>query len=268
MFEHMKNFLHFRTMYEHINIHDLTMESLVIDHKSVLPLHLQVEEMLRKLIAEPEYQNGKLLPNEVHIAQKLGISRNTVRQAANKLVHENLLIRKKGVGTKVAKNNISTKLNKWASFTHEMDEKGVVFKNYSIKVSSAVPDEEVCSLFNISKTTKVIKLERLRGLNKGPIVDFISYFHPRIGLTEKEDFSKPLYETLEKDHHITVAVSKESISAIVANKRLAEKLNIKIGAPILFRKRVVCDPGDRPIEYNLGYYRADSFTYTIDIARD
>ena len=244
------------------------MESFAIDHKSVLPLHLQVEEMLRKLIAQPEYQKGKLLPNEVHIAKRLGISRNTVRQAANKLVHEQLLIRKKGVGTKVAKNNITTKLNKWTSFTHEMDEKGVVFKNYSLKVSCVVADKEICSLFNISERTKVIKLERLRGLNKGPVVYFISYFHPRIGLTVKEDFTKPLYETLEKDHHVSVAVSKEGISAILANKKFAEKLNIRIGDPILLRKRVVCDPGDRPIEYNLGYYRADSFTYTIDIAKD
>ena len=244
------------------------MDIITIDHKSALPLHMQVEEMLRKMIGQPEYQNGKLLPNEVMIANKLGISRNTVRQAANKLVHEKLLVRKKGVGTKVAKNSITTKLNKWTSFTHEMDEKGVVFKNYSLKVSRVSPDKDVKQFFNIGDDAKVIKLERLRGLNKGPVVYFISYFHPRVGLTENEDFSKPLYETLEKDHHVTVAVSKESISAILANKRLAEKLSIDEGAPILFRKRLVCDPGDRPIEYNLGYYRADSFTYTIDIARD
>ena len=244
------------------------MEPFIIDHKSILPLHLQVEEILRRLIKQPEYQNGKLLPNEVLIAKKLGISRNTVRQATNKLVYEQLLIRKKGVGTKVAKNNITTKLNKWTSFTHEMDEKGVVFKNYTVKVSSVVPDKEIRQLFNIDEDIKVIKLERLRGLDKGPVVYFISYFHPRVGLTEKEDFTKPLYEKLEKEHHVTVAVSKEGISAILANKKLADKLNISVGDPILFRKRVVCDPGDRPIEYNLGYYRADSFTYTIDIARD
>jgi GntR family transcriptional regulator len=179
-----------------------------------------------------------------------------------------LLVRKKGVGTKVAKNAITTRLNKWTSFTHEMDEKGVIFRNYTVKVSVALPDKEIRQLFNIGEGVKVIKLERLRGLSKGPIVYFVSYFHPRIGLTEKEDFSKPLYETLERDHHVTVAVSKESISAILANKKFAEKLNIGEGDPILFRKRVVCDPGDRPIEYNLGYYRADSFTYTIDIAKD
>jgi GntR family transcriptional regulator len=244
------------------------MESFVINHKSPLPLHIQVEAMLRNLIELPEYQNGKMFPNEVHIAKKLGISRNTVRQATNKLVYERLLVRKKGVGTRVAKNNITTRLNKWTSFTHEMDEKGVSFKNYTVKVSSVFPDKEIQQLFKIADGVKVIKLERLRGLEKGPIVYFISYFHPATGLTEKEDYSQPLYEKLEKEHHITVAVSKEGISAILANKKLAAKLNISKGDPILFRKRVVCDPGDRPIEYNLGYYRADSFTYTIDIAKD
>ncbi len=238
-----------------------------IDHASLLPLHVQVENMLRKLIEKPEYQNGKLLPNEISLAKKLGISRSTVRQATNKLVYERLLIRKKGVGTKVAKNNISTKLDKWTSFTHEMDAKGMVFKNYSIMVTMVVPDKEIQQLFNIREGVKVLKLERLKGPDSGPVVDFISYFHPRTGLSPKDDFSKPLYETLEKDHHIVAAVSKEGISAILADSRLSKKLNIKVGDPILFRKRVVCDPGDRPIEYNIGYYRADRFTYTIDIAR-
>jgi len=231
------------------------------------PLHVQVEDMLRRLIEKPEYQNGMLLPNEINIAKRLGISRSTVRQATNKLVYERLLIRKKGVGTKVAKNNISTKLNKWTSFTHEMDEKGVVFKNYSIKVAMVVPDKEIQRLFNIAEGEKVVKMERLKGPDSGPVVHFISYFHPRTGLTADDDFSKPLYETLERDHNIVASVSKEGISAILADSRISKMLNVAVGDPILFRKRVVCDPGDRPIEYNLGYYRADRFTYTIDIAR-
>jgi GntR family transcriptional regulator len=243
------------------------MDIIEIDHASALPLHVQVEEMLRRMIEKPEYQNGKLLPNEINLAKKLGISRSTVRQATNKLVYERLLVRKKGVGTKVAKNNITTKLNKWTSFTHEMDEKGMVFRNYSIKVSMIVPDKEIQQLFGIKDGVKVLKMERIKGPDSGPVVQFISYFHPRTGLTAEDDFSKPLYETLEKDHHIVAAVSKEGISAILADSKLSKLLNVKLGDPILFRKRVVCDPGDRPIEYNLGYYRADRFTYTIDIEK-
>ena len=243
------------------------MKTLRIDHESTIPLHSQVEVLLRKLIENPEYQNGKMLPKEVDIAKRLGISRNTVRQATNKLVYESLLVRKKGVGTRVAKNNITTKLNKWVSFTHEMDEKGVAFKTYNLKVSWTPADKQISELFDIPKKTRLLKLERIRGVQTGPIVYFISYFHPRIELTGKEDFSKPLYEMLEMEHHTIAAISKEGISAILADQELSKKLHINEGDPVLFRKRIVCDPGDRPIEYNLGYYRADSFTYTIDIER-
>src|SRR5690606_25990762 len=86
-----------------------------IDHNSPLPLQGQVENLLRKLIESPAYQNGKLLPKEVELAKRLGISRNTIRQATNKLEHENLLVRKKGVGTRAVKKTVSTRLNNWLS---------------------------------------------------------------------------------------------------------------------------------------------------------
>lgn len=59
-----------------------------IDHDSNKPLHLQAEEILRNLIDSEEYKNGKFLPNEVELSQTLNISRNTLRQAINKLVFE------------------------------------------------------------------------------------------------------------------------------------------------------------------------------------
>jgi len=238
-----------------------------LDHNSGVPLHLQVEQLMRDLIKKPEYQEGKLLPKEMELAKRLGISRNTVRQATNKLEHENLLVRKKGVGTRVVKQTLSTRLSNWTSFSEEMYSKGVHFVNYRINVEWIKADKEVAFALQIEEGREVLKMERLRGLDKGPFVNFISFFHPRIGLTGKEDFSRQLYEILENDYSTIPSISKERINAIKATKSLAKLLNVNPGSPILFRKRLVCDPGDRPIEYNLGYYRADSFTYEIDIKR-
>ncbi|WP_461534105.1 GntR family transcriptional regulator [Sinomicrobium sp.] len=238
-----------------------------VDHHNGIPLHLQVEQLLRELIEKPEYKEGKLLPKEVELAKMLGISRNTVRQATNKLEHEKLLIRKKGVGTRVVKQTLSTKLSNWASFSEEMHSKGVEFVNYQINVSWVAADSEVATALQIEEGREVLRMERLRGLDKGPFVNFISFFHPRIGLTGKEDFSRHLYTILERDYATIPSVSKERINAIQATRKLAELLDVKPGSPLLFRRRLVCDPGDRPIEYNLGYYRADSFTYEIDIKR-
>ena len=52
-----------------------------IDHSSDKPLHIQAEEILRRLIESEEYKNGKLFPNEVELSEQLHISRNTLRQA-------------------------------------------------------------------------------------------------------------------------------------------------------------------------------------------
>jgi GntR family transcriptional regulator len=238
-----------------------------IDHDSPIPLHVQVETLMRQLINSPTYQNGKMLPKEIELAKRLGISRNTIRQATNKLEHENLLVRKKGVGTRAVKNAVSTRLNNWLSFSEEMHSKGVEFVNFDIKVSWVNADADVANTLQIDEGKKVLKLERLRGVAKGPFVYFISYFHPRVGLTGKEDFTRHLYEIMEQEHATIASISKEKINAIGAPTDVAKKLSIKKGDPVLFRKRVVCDPGDRPVEYNLGYYRGDSFTYEIDIKR-
>lgn len=58
------------------------------------------------MIQQEEYRKGKLLPNEVELSKELNISRNTLRQAINRLVFEGLLIRKKGYGTTVAPQNV------------------------------------------------------------------------------------------------------------------------------------------------------------------
>ncbi len=240
---------------------------LEIDHSSTTPLHLQVEELLRKIIAMPEYQQGKLLPNELKLSRQLGISRNTLRQATNKLVYEGMLVRKKGVGTVVSKP-VDSKAKNWMSFSQEMRSKGVQVVNYSLKLSWEVPSDDVLNFFACEEGTKLLKMERVRGNEESPFVYFISYFSPAIGLTGEEDFTMPLYEMLDKDHAVVAKLSIEEITAMAANETISEKLNMSTGLPILKRKRFVYDPGRRPIEYNIGYYKSDSIVYTVESERE
>ncbi|WP_349317079.1 GntR family transcriptional regulator [Chitinophaga sp. MM2321] len=220
------------------------------------------------MIKDQQYADGKFLPNEVQLAKQLAISRSTLRHALNKLVYEGLLVRKKGVGTKVAAPTISSKSKNWLSFTQEMNARGIAIKNFELHVTWVTPDENIANFFEISPTKKILKLERLRGKTEGPFVYFISYFHPRVGLTGEEDFKRQLYDILEKDYMVIATLSKEEISAKTADKFIAAKLELEPGSPILFRKRFVYDQGERPIEYNVGYYRADSFVYTVESRRE
>lgn len=238
-----------------------------IDHNSPIPLHLQAETLLRQLILEEKYQNGTTIPNEVSLASMLSISRTTLRIAINKLVMEGLLIRKKKAGTRVATGAVSSKSNNWLSFSQEMRLRGIPIKNFELHVSWELPDLQLANFFEIPKDQQVLKMERVRGRPEEPFVFFVSYFHPRVGLTPDDDFKRPLYELLETEHSIIATLSKEEIRAIGADARIAEKLMIPAESPVLFRKRFVFDQAEQPIEYNLGYYKADSFIYTVESRR-
>jgi len=251
-----------------MSAHDLSSRKYAIDHKSPVPLHAQAEALLRNMIEEPEFREGGFLPNEVDLAKRLGISRNTIRQALNKLVYEGLLIRKKGVGTTVADRNVNSKVSNWLSFTDEMKAKGLEPFTFDISITREIPHKDVLQVFGIQEDKQIIKLERLRGLKDNPFVYFYSYFHPRVGLSGEEDFSRQLYDLLEQDYSTIAFLSREEISARAADAILAEKLGMKEGDPVLVRKRVVYDPGNRPFEYNVGFYRADSFVYTIESERE
>jgi GntR family transcriptional regulator len=215
-----------------------------------------------------KFRNGAFLPKEVELANRLGVSRNTIRQATNKLEHEGLIVRKKGIGTRVAeKKGLLTGLDHWYSFTQEMQEKGILVTNLQLKVEWVTANETIRRFFNLDPDKKVLKLSKLKGEESGePIVYFESWFHPRIGVTEKDDFDRPLYGMLEERYGVVVRRSSENIGARAAGA-LARKLKVAPTFPVLFRERFVYDAGDRPVEYNLGYYRSDKFTYSIDIKK-
>lgn len=238
---------------------------LELDPNSSKPLHLQAEELLRTMIQQEEYRGkGKLLPNEVELSKALNISRNTLRQAINKLVFEGLLIRKKGYGTTVAPQNVMSNARNWMSFSQEMHAQGMVVQNFELHVSRKAAPTAAAEFLGAAEGEKLLCLERLRGRPGLPFVYFISYFNPAIPMTGEEDMTVPLYENLRKNYGIVVKTSREMICARSANAELAGKLDIKEGDPMLVRKRFVLDAEDKPVEYNVGYYRADSFTYSIE----
>lgn len=238
-----------------------------IEHSSPVPLHQQAENLLRELIKKEEYQNGKLLPSEVELAEMLKISRNTLRHAINKLVYEGLLIRKKRIGTRVSTNKVISGANNWLSFSQEMKILGIEVHNFEMHISWAAPSKEAISFFNIKNEKKILKMERLRGKRELPFVYFISEFNPNIPFNGSENFNQPLYELLENNFGIVVKTSIEEISADSAGDFIGRKLLINPNEPILIRKRFVLDNNNEPVEFNTGFYRADSFTYTIECER-
>jgi GntR family transcriptional regulator len=86
-------------------------------------------------------------------------------------------------------------------------------------------------------------------------------------MTGKEDFMMPLYEMMEKEFNIIAMKSHEELTAIIPDKVIAEKLDISKKNAVLLRQRQVFDHSGMPIEYNVGYYIGEIFTYTLESER-
>jgi GntR family transcriptional regulator len=240
-------------------------DSLRLDPKNPLPLHAQAEEKLRLLIQQPEYRDGGLLPDEVSLSNSLGISRNTLRAALGRLVTEGRLERKAGVGTRVVEPRVQSGVGAWHSFTREMEAKGIKVETYSAKARLVPASLAVAQALRIGVGIEVLCLDRVRGWESRPEADFQSFFHPRLGLTKEEDFSKPLYELIRERRGVVADQSLEEFVAVGADRRLAHLLGVPKGTPLLRRERTVLDNGQRPMEYAIVHYRCDRFRLTLNL---
>lgn len=239
-----------------------------LDPSSPLPLHAQAEELLRSMIEQPEYVNGGLLPDEVTLASQLGISRNTLRSAIGRLVMQGRLERKAGFGTRVAEPRVNSGVGAWHSFTREMEEKGIRVETYSTKVEELAAPPDVALALRISEDAQILSLHRVRGWDGRPEVEFRSYFHPRVKLSLEEDFDQPLYQLIREKTKLVADESREKLTAVAADRRLAKVLDVPIGEPLLRRDRLVLDTARRPIEFAVVHYRCERFHLTLNLRHE
>ena len=242
--------------------------ALRLDRESAMPLHAQAQQLLRQLINQPEYVAGALLPDEVSLASRLGISRGTLRAGIERLVYEGVLERRAGVGTRVRPRHAESGIAAWRSFSREMARKGIQVENYTQKFTPVMAEGEPARALQIAPGTKVWRLDRVRGWDGQPVLQTRSWFHPRLGLTGKEDFSKPLYEVIEAETGAVAEVAHEELLAVSANAAVAKLLRIRPGEPLLLRSHSVFDAGGRPIEFAEVHYVSSRFILTLELRRE
>lgn len=241
------------------------LQGLRLDPRSSLPLHAQAEQALRALLARPTQAPGSLLPDEVSLANAMGVSRNTLRAAIARLVQEGRLDRKAGVGTRVVEPRVHSGVGAWQSFTREMESKGIKVETYSMSARMVGIPADRAGRLHLETGTAVLCLNRVRGWEGRPVVHFLSYLHPRLGLMVDDDFNQPLYALIQERSGVIADQSNEELTAVVADRRLARVLAVRPGAPLLQRTRTVFDTRRQPLEHSVVHYRGDQFELSLTL---
>jgi GntR family transcriptional regulator len=193
---------------------------------SFRPLYRQVRDLLVQRFADGVWRGGEVLPAEPEIAADLGVSQGTVRKALDEMAVENLLIRRQGRGTYVARYDEDRILFQF--FKLVPDTSARVFPESKIlDVDVELADAPAVAVLGLRAGARVVRIRRLRSL-AGQVCIFEAIRLPKAlfpGI-EKRDLPNNLYELYRAEFGVTIVNATEKLKAVRAPRQVARHLAI------------------------------------------
>jgi GntR family transcriptional regulator len=229
------------------------------------PLYRQAKDVLLRRIAEGAWQPGQVLPSEFEIAADLGVSQGTVRKALDEMTAENLLVRRQGRGTFVARHDDERILFQFFKLTRDVGERRFPESRIlDVRVVRASP--EARTRLGLAAGDKIVQIERVRSLaGVTCVAEGMVLPHKLFPGIEGRDLPNNLYELYAAGFGVTVARANERLKAVAATVRTAKHLDVAPGTPLLSVDRVALDVGGSPVEWRVSLCRTDEFHYLCDL---
>ncbi|MDA8369316.1 MAG: GntR family transcriptional regulator [Nocardiopsaceae bacterium] len=239
--------------------------SIALDRNSPVPLYFQVAQELEERIRTGTLPAGTRLENEIVLADRLGLSRPTLRRAIEYLVDRGLLVRKRGVGTQVVTPRVRRPVE-LSSLYDDLDRAGQRPRTEVLKLSVEPAPDSVAAALEVTPGTEVYLVERLRYAGDEPLA--LMHNHLPLGLVELSESAlteNGLYKLL-RGAGVTLKIASQSIGARGATAAEARILGESRGAPLLTMERTVYDDMGRVIESGAHVYRASRYTFELTLS--
>lgn len=241
-----------------------------IDRKSPIPYYVQLKETLQEYIESKNLKPGDQIPGEMTLCQMYDVSRTVVRQALREMEYEGIITKEKGRGAFIAEAKINESLvQKLTGFHQDMTAMGFhpISKILEKCVEPAGP--KIAAQLNLSPQNQVLKLTRLRYIQKDPIVLVTTFlpFEKCPGIMDEELSSQSLYALLEHKYSLVIAYGRRTIQAVAANEYEAQLLDIKKGAPLICLDSISYLADGTPIEAYHALHRGDRSQFSVELVR-
>jgi len=239
-----------------------------LDRNSPIPLYFQVAQAMEAAIADGRLPPGTRLDNEVHLAQVLGLSRPTMRRAMQYLVDKGVLVRRRGVGTRVVQPKVRRPLG-LSSLYEDLKGTGQEPSTQVLSLDVATVPPQIAGLLAVSADDVVTVLVRLRSAAGRPIARLTNYLpHAIPGLAEALTVealqTRGLYEVI-RSVGIHLHAADQSIGARTATPEEAELLDEPRGAALLTMARTAYDDHGRVVEYGSHIYAASRYSFELSL---
>jgi DNA-binding GntR family transcriptional regulator len=241
-----------------------SVPDVALDRSSPVPLYYQVATRLQELIETGELAVGSRLPNEVDLAERLGVSRPTMRHAINYLVERGMLTRKRGVGTQIVHPKVRRPVE-LSSLYDDLVGSGQQPRTEIRSLEVRPAPDHVAEALGVPKGTEVTWFERLRHAGGEPLAIMQNAVPVEVlTLTEAALEQHGLYELLRAAGHIP-RMANQVVGARAATAAEARLLGDPRGAPMLTMTRTAWDAAGRAVEFGSHLYRASRYSFEISL---
>ncbi len=233
--------------------------------------YVSIKKSLIEYIRNNNLKVGDKLPTENEMAEILGVGRLTLREVLKVLREEGLIYTIHGIGTFISgsfdriNDTIDINLGISEMIASAGFKPGV--KLFEKKLVTAT--KEIADALKIPEKSDVFVCRRVRTADDKPIVYSIDYFAPRLvpPFLSKNNENISLYEFIEVDMGIQIGNSLAEIVPVNCLSDLAEKLEYKLGNPLLLIKQITYDQKGEPLFFTEEYFRPDCFKITLNRRR-
>jgi GntR family transcriptional regulator len=229
------------------------------------PLYRRVKDMLVKRIADGAWTPGQLLPSEFQIAQDLAVSQGTVRKALDEMTAENMLVRRQGKGTFVARHDEARILFQYFKLQRDDGEKAFP-ESEVVEVATVAATAEVAAVLGLAAGDAVIRVRRVRSLDREPVIAETIHLPAVLfpGLAD-EPVPNNLYGLYSTRYGVTVARARERLKAVAAAPEDARLLGVAAGTPVLAIDRVAEAIDGATVEWRVSVCRTERYHYISDL---
>jgi GntR family transcriptional regulator len=229
------------------------------------PLYLQLKRWITDSIASGSLQPGDALPSERDLAQKVEVSRVTVRKAVQDLVGEGILVQRHGSGTFIAPRapKVEQSLSQLTSFTEDMARRGMAVRAEWLDRGVYAPSPQETVVLGLSGGERVARIARLRLTDETPLAIERASLSTAI-LPDPMAVDRSLYALLDITGHRPVRAIQR-IRAANLGVADAQLLGVPEGVAGLFIERTSYLPSGRVVEFTRSIYRGDAYDFVAEL---
>jgi GntR family transcriptional regulator len=210
---------------------------------------------------------GERLPTEPLLAQKLGVSRATLREAMRSFESQGMIHRRQGIGTFVVGRPqvIETGLEVLESIETLADKIQLKVSMDDLTIQQVEASLEQANALGVNEGDPITRVARIIRTDRRPVAYLIDMLPTDI-LSQEEvsaEFTGSVLDMLLKRGYPPLAYSNTEIRVADASSEIAHELEIQRGDGLLAFVAKLFSASNRVIDYSYSYFIPGYFKFNV-----